>query len=75
MTYNLDLSCKHMHLSFKSVSNKKHKGVICNMTSKVLTRILKIGVKMLPEKIGVLPYFSIGSFEKVGRQNQKVCVK
>ena len=27
------MSCKHMHLSFKSVCNKDHKGVICNMTS------------------------------------------
>ena len=26
-------SCKHMLLSFKSVCNKEHKGVICNMTS------------------------------------------
>ena len=26
-------SCKHMHLSFKNVCNKEHKGVICNMTS------------------------------------------
>ena len=25
--------CKHMHLSFKSVRNKEHKQVICNMTS------------------------------------------
>ena len=36
--------------------------------SRVLPRILKIGVKEIgvPEKIGVLPYFSIGTFEKVG---------
>ena len=33
MTYNFHLSCKHMHLSFKSICNKEHKGVICNMTS------------------------------------------
>ena len=33
VTYNFHLSCKHMHLSFKSVCNKEHKGVICNMTS------------------------------------------
>ena len=26
-------SCKHMHLSFKSVCNKEHKGVLCNMIS------------------------------------------
>ena len=31
--YNFHSSCKHMHLSFKSVCNKEHKGVICNMTS------------------------------------------
>ena len=33
VTYNFHSSCKHMHLSFKSVRNKEHKGVICNMTS------------------------------------------
>ena len=33
VTYNFHLSCKHMHLSFKSVCNKEHKGVICNRTS------------------------------------------
>ena len=27
------LSCKHKHLSFKSVCNKEHKRVICYMTS------------------------------------------
>ena len=27
------LILKHMHLSFKSICNKEHKGVICNMTS------------------------------------------
>ena len=31
--YNFHLHCKHMSLSFKSVCNKEHKGVICNMTS------------------------------------------
>ena len=25
-----DLQCKHMHLSFKRVCNREHKGVICN---------------------------------------------
>ena len=39
VTYNFHLSCKHMdlsfNLSFKSVCNKKHKGVICNMNEKV----------------------------------------
>ena len=33
VTYNIHSSCKHMHLSFKSVCNKEHKGVICNTTS------------------------------------------
>ena len=33
MTYNFHSSCKHMYLSFKSVCNKEHKGVICNITS------------------------------------------
>ena len=35
VTYNFHSSCKHnvMHLSFKSVCNKEHKGVKCNMTS------------------------------------------
>ena len=33
VTYNFYLSCKRMHLSFKGVCNKEHKGVICNMTS------------------------------------------
>ena len=33
MAYNFHSSCKHMHLSFKSVCNKEHKGVLCNMTS------------------------------------------
>ena len=32
VTYNFHSSCKHMHLPFKSVCNKEHKGVICNMT-------------------------------------------
>ena len=33
VTYNINSSRKHMHLSFKSICNKEHKGVICNMTS------------------------------------------
>ena len=33
VTYNFHSSFKHMHLFFKSVCNKEHKGVICNMTS------------------------------------------
>ena len=32
VTYNFHSSRKHIHLSFKSVCNKEHKGVICNMT-------------------------------------------
>ena len=35
VTYNFHSSCKHMHLSFKSVNNKENKGVICNLTYKV----------------------------------------
>ena len=35
VTYNFHSSCKHIHLSFKSLSNREHKGVICNMTYKV----------------------------------------
>ena len=34
-TYNFHLSCKHMYLSFKSVCNKEHKGVIYNQSYKV----------------------------------------
>ena len=33
VTYNFHSYCKHMHLFFKNVCNKGHKGVICNMTS------------------------------------------
>ena len=33
VTYNFHSYCKQMHLSFKTVCNKEHKGVICNMTS------------------------------------------
>ena len=33
MIYNFHPSCKQMHLSFKSICNKEHKGVICNTTS------------------------------------------
>ena len=32
VTYNFHLSCKRMHLFFKSVCNKEHKGVIFDMT-------------------------------------------
>ena len=28
VTYNFHSSCKHMYLSFKSIYNKEHKGVI-----------------------------------------------
>ena len=35
VTCNFHSSCKHMYLSFKSVCNKEHKEVICNMTYKV----------------------------------------
>ena len=33
MTYNFHSSCKDIHLSFNSICNKEHKGVIRNMTS------------------------------------------
>ena len=33
VTYNFHSSCKHMHLSFKSVCNREHKEVIYNTTS------------------------------------------
>ena len=33
VTYNFHSSSKHMHLRFKMVCNKEHKGLICNMTS------------------------------------------
>ena len=33
VTYHFHSSCKHIHLPFKSVCNKEHTGVICNMTS------------------------------------------
>ena len=33
VTYNFHSYCNHRHLSFKSICNKEHKGVICNMTS------------------------------------------
>ena len=40
---------------------------------RVLTRILKIGVKCCPpEKVGVLPYLSIETFLKVGVRNEKL---
>ena len=32
VTYNFHSSCKHRDLSFKSLCNKEHKGVRCNMT-------------------------------------------
>ena len=33
VTCTFHLSCKHMHLSFKSECNREHKVVICSMTS------------------------------------------
>ena len=45
----------------------------CGMDGRVLTRILKIGVNCChPEKVGVLPYFSIETFQKVGVRNEKL---
>ena len=41
--------------------------------SRVLTRILKIGVKsVVQKKLGVLQYFSIELFQKVGVRNEKL---
>ena len=41
--------------------------------ARVLTRLLKIGVKCCrPEKVGVLQYFSIETFQKVGVRNEKL---
>ena len=43
------------------------------ITIRVLTRILKIGVKCCPpEKVGVLPYLSIENFQKAGVRNEKL---
>ena len=43
------------------------------IVTRVLTRILKIGVKCCPpEKVGVLPYLSIENFQKVGVRNEKL---
>ena len=35
VTYNFHSSCKHMYLSFKSIYNKEHMGLIYNKTDKV----------------------------------------
>ena len=40
VTYNFHLSCKHVHLSFKSICNKEHKGVIFNLTSSSNSRVI-----------------------------------
>ena len=47
-------------------------GSVSTILHRVLTRILKIGVKCCrPEKF-VLPYFFIGTFQKVGVRNEKL---
>ena len=50
--------------------------IVCNLFKslcRALTRILKIGVKCCrPEKVGVLQYFSIETFQKVGVRNEKL---
>ena len=33
VAYNFHSSCKHMHMSLKSICNKEHKWVICTTTS------------------------------------------
>ena len=44
VTYNFHLSCKHMYLSFKSICNKEHKGVICNSPPSADSR--RVGVRL-----------------------------
>ena len=62
-------------LSSKHMKKMRH-GIIIhlwNVIFRVLTRILKIGVKCCrPEIVGVLPYFSIETFQKVGVRNEKL---
>ena len=53
--------------------NKKNMWIPRLSVARVLSRILKIGVKCCrPEKVGVLPYFSIETFQKVGVRNVKL---
>ena len=75
--------CKLIYTEFKiqeifpsRLANLINKLMLCThlfIGFRVLTRILKIGVKCCPpEKVGVLPYLSIETFQKVGVRNEKL---
>ena len=75
-TYNFHLSCKHMHLSFKSVCIKEHKGVICNVTSSSnSSQSTRPSGRVLWEELLVLSIFhrnyewTRGIFCPLGRQH------
>ena len=58
MTYKFHLSCKHMHLSFKSLCYKEHKGVICNTTSSsIFSQSARPTGRVLWEELLVLSRF------------------
>ena len=58
VTYNFHSSCKHMHLSFKSLCNKEeHKGVICNKTSSNSSQSTRPVGRVLWEELLVLSRF------------------
>ena len=57
VTYNFHSSCKHMHLSFKSIYIKEHKGVICNMTSSISSQSTPPVGPVLLEELLILSRF------------------
>ena len=57
VTYSFHLSCKHMHLSFKSICNKEHKGVICKMTSSNFSKSTGPARQVLWEELLILSRF------------------
>ena len=66
--HSLTLAQDQLDMKIKTCFSQKPLGHF-----RVLTRILKIGVKCCcPEKVGVLPYFSIETFQKVGVRNEKL---